>query len=186
MFAAPPCGTFSVSRFIDSPDSRDGGPPILRTRQCVRGIPEVPGPHVKELEQANLIIERTVALVLNAVQSGARYIIENPADRGDPRSPLFWIKDHGPLWLMPEIRSLVQATGAQRVTFPQCAYGAPTQKYTTLLYSPSLHQLFQAMGELKCTHSRHGRRAGGEGDGRGNWNSRSTAAYPKEMNRAFE
>ena len=32
VFAAPPCSTFSISRFVHSPDSSDGGPPPVRYR----------------------------------------------------------------------------------------------------------------------------------------------------------
>ena len=42
IFAAPPCSTFSISRFIVAESATDGGPPPVRTRDCIRGVEETP------------------------------------------------------------------------------------------------------------------------------------------------
>ena len=52
VFAAPPCSTFSISRFFDAPDSIDGGPPPVRDRNNIDGLDSVPAEHVAELKQA--------------------------------------------------------------------------------------------------------------------------------------
>ena len=85
---------------------------------------------------ANTISIRTAALLTAAHLVGTQWILENPADRGDPDLSHLWLhEDHGPLWLMPEIRALRRACGASMATFPMCAFSAPWQKYTSLMYS---------------------------------------------------
>jgi hypothetical protein len=81
VIAAPPCGSFSVSRFFDSPSVRGGGPPPVRTRRRVTGRADVDPRYAKELKTANLIVERACTLLDLAYQSGAEFVLENPADR---------------------------------------------------------------------------------------------------------
>jgi hypothetical protein len=58
ILAAPPCSTFSVSRFFRSDASSDGGPPPVRTRAHIMGRHDVPEAHREELEKANEIVRR--------------------------------------------------------------------------------------------------------------------------------
>eukprot|EP00965_Chrysotila_dentata_P010008 326316-Pleurochrysis_carterae.AAC.1 len=39
IFASPPCSTFSVSRFFSASNATDGGPPPVRDRDHVLGLP---------------------------------------------------------------------------------------------------------------------------------------------------
>ena len=85
--AAPPCSTFSVTRHFAADGSKDDGPPVVRDRNNIRGLPNVPTKHLRELRQANAIVARMTALLTAAFAAGTQYIIENPADRGDPAHP---------------------------------------------------------------------------------------------------
>eukprot|EP00965_Chrysotila_dentata_P132034 4365066-Pleurochrysis_carterae.AAC.1 len=40
VLASPPCSTFTVSRFFASPSAKDGGPPPVRDRDNVMGLPD--------------------------------------------------------------------------------------------------------------------------------------------------
>eukprot|EP00965_Chrysotila_dentata_P000554 18135-Pleurochrysis_carterae.AAC.1 len=102
------------------------------------GLPDVPSQHARELAQANEIVRRTAQLLRAAHSSGAEYILEHPADRGALSSPIFLHKRHAPIWIVPEVQALRADTDASLITFPQCALGAPAQKYTSLLVSPGL------------------------------------------------
>eukprot|EP00965_Chrysotila_dentata_P087630 2893008-Pleurochrysis_carterae.AAC.1 len=82
IIASPPCSTFSVSRFFAAKNAPDGGPPPVRDRENIMGLADVPPSHRRELEQANLLVERTAALLRAARDAGAEYILEHPADRG--------------------------------------------------------------------------------------------------------
>jgi hypothetical protein len=87
-----------VSRFFRSSQSADGGPPPVRDRENIRGIPGIPSGHVGELNDANAIVDRTVALLEAAHRSGAETVMEHPADRGDPAQPSsFMHAQHGPV-----------------------------------------------------------------------------------------
>ena len=76
IFAAPPCSTFSVSRFFRSDHSKDGGPPPVRDRDNIRGLPGIPSGHVSELNDSNAIIDRTVALLEAAHRAGAELVMD--------------------------------------------------------------------------------------------------------------
>ena len=62
IFAAPPCSTFSITRFQRSSSSPDGGPPVIRRRSSnqVEGIKDCPAAHVRELKRANELISKHV------------------------------------------------------------------------------------------------------------------------------
>eukprot|EP00965_Chrysotila_dentata_P001705 56914-Pleurochrysis_carterae.AAC.1 len=72
-------------------------------------------------------------LLRSAHAAGAEFILEHPADRGALSSSIFLHKRHAPVWLMPDIQALKADCSASLITFPQCALGAPTQKFTSLL-----------------------------------------------------
>ena len=73
ILAAPPCSTFSISRFIHSPTSADDGPPPVRVRKEIQGLRFVPPRH-PELERANNISKRMAALLLIAFRVGTHFI----------------------------------------------------------------------------------------------------------------
>ena len=85
--AAPPCSTFSIARHFAAEGSNDDGPPVVRDRNNIRGLPNVPTGHRRELLRANAIVSRMAALIMTGVGVGTQYVIENPADRGDPSHP---------------------------------------------------------------------------------------------------
>ena len=180
IIAAPPCSTFSISRFIKAQDGR--GAPRVRSRKHIRGLPDVSPKHRRELRNANDLVTRTVALLAAAQLVGTQWMLENPADRGDPNERHLWLHDdHGPLWLMPEILALRKTSKASLVTFPMCAFSAPWQKYTSLLYSAGFDVWMDPLRLLKCNHSSHKMAAGGLDDD-GNWASGPAAAYPADFN----
>lgn len=107
IFAAPPCSTYSVSPSFNSPDSPYGGPPIVRSRDHILGLPDVPPAHRRELERANEITRRTAILLTAAHRSGSHVAVENPADRGDPsQRALFQLAEHGSIWKDPYFISM--------------------------------------------------------------------------------
>eukprot|EP00965_Chrysotila_dentata_P151400 5004080-Pleurochrysis_carterae.AAC.1 len=125
------------------------------------GLPDVPPPHLRELDQANLLVDRTVSLLRAARDSGSEYLLEHPADRGHISSPLYMHKRHGPLWLMPSVADLRARHACTYITFPQCALGAPAQKYTTFMCTPGLQPVLSRLSTLTCTHRTHTSNVGG-------------------------
>ena len=61
-------------------------------------------------------------------------------------------------------------------------FGAPFQKYTTLMHSASLSPLLDSLDKWRCTHSTHAKQVGGEKDEYGEWQSARSAAYPPDFN----
>eukprot|EP00965_Chrysotila_dentata_P117983 3900225-Pleurochrysis_carterae.AAC.3 len=109
------------------------------------GLPNVPSIHRRELEQANEIVRCTANLLRTAHAAGAEYILEHPADRGALASPIFLNARHASLWVVPDVVALKFDTSASLITFPQCALGAASQKYTTLLVSAGLSPSLQSL-----------------------------------------
>ena len=182
IFAAPPCSTFSVSRHYTAKGSADGGPPVVRDRSHIAGLPHVPEGHRRELLMANAIVARTAALVMAGFHRGVQYVVENPADRGDPAHPRrFLTAEHGPVWRMKEMLALKEHYAGKEVTFAMCNFGSPWQKYSTLLYSPGLESWLAPLGRLQCTHSTHAKAAGGTVGPEGQPSS-ETSAYPANFN----
>ena len=181
IFCAPPCSTFSVSRFFKS--ASGNGPPIVRDRKHVSGLPNCPARHRAELINANAMVARMVAIIAVGWKAGSQYIIENPVDRGDRAFPRAFLEpDHAPIWLMPEMIALKKATDARTVDFSQCMFGAPWQKRTTLMYSVGFESWMSPLRRLDCTHLSHNSAVGGARSSRGNWVSAESAAYPPDLN----
>ena len=182
IIAAPPCSTFSVSRFFSSSASSDGGPPPVRNRSHVTGLPDPPAGHDRELKRANDLVRRTCQLLSAGFAAGSQFILENPSDHGDPElGDSFMHADHAPLWLMPNVQHLRAETSSRMVTFPQCMLGAPVRKDTTLMYTLGFAPFLSVLHELRCTHVKHEKLAGGS-KSNGAWESAGYAAYPAEMN----
>eukprot|EP00965_Chrysotila_dentata_P135346 4474770-Pleurochrysis_carterae.AAC.2 len=59
------------------------------------GLVDVPPSHRRELDQANLLVERTATLLRTARDAGAEYILEHPADRGLFRRPCTYTSGTG-------------------------------------------------------------------------------------------
>ena len=122
------------------------------------------------------------ALLAAAHTVGTQWALENPADRGDPAAHRLWLTDeHGPIWLMPEIVTLMKVCGAETGTFPMCAFGSSWQKFTTLAFTGGFAEWLRPLNRLTCTHSSHGEAAGGQ-DANGDWKSARAAAYPADFN----
>ena len=135
----------------------------------------------RELKRANEITVRMCALLAAAHENGVEFIVENPADRGDQSEPnLYLHADHGSLWVFPLMLSFIKRTGARTCTFAQCMFGAPFQKYTTLMYSAGLAPLLDPLDRWRCTHSTHAEQVGGDKDENGEWLSARAAAYPRQ------
>ena len=181
IIAAPPCGTFSISRFV-TPKGGKVGPKPVRSRKHIRQLPGLDAKGEQAASQANEIVRRTAALLIAGHLVGTSFMVENPADRGDAsQSDIFLHEEHGPLWHMPEMIAIKRLASCNLVTFPMCSFGSPWQKFTSLMFSAGFDAWLHPLGALRCHHHRHASMAGGEYD-EGEWNSAQTAAYPPEFN----
>ena len=177
--AAPPCSTFSVARFFQKEGQT--GPPPVRTRTHPNGIPGQPLIRIREVQRADKLIARTCDVLRAVVKTGGEFILENPADRGNPdNSYLFIHKDHAPLWILPEIKELQAEVKGTMITFPMCELGHASQKLTTLLVTPGLVEPLRFLGKLRCTHKTHHQVGGEQMDGK--YTSAEAAQYPSNLN----
>ena len=186
VIAAPPCSTFSIARFFPVANNRDHGPPPVRTRDLPRGIVEQSAGYKLEAERANLLVTRTCTILGAAFNSGAEFILENPADRGNPRDRyLFLHADHAPIWVLSEVQLLQETTGARQITFPMCEVGHQSQKLTTLLVTSNLASQLDFLSDLRCRHKSHDA-VGGRRDKDGvKFTSAQASQYPAQLNFIF-
>eukprot|EP00965_Chrysotila_dentata_P158018 5220759-Pleurochrysis_carterae.AAC.1 len=82
---------------------------------------------------------------------------------------------------MPTVRALKTDHRSNLITFPQCALGADSQKYTTLLVSPGISPMLRSLSDLCCEHHSHASIAGGRKHS-DQWSSAASAAYPPDLN----
>ena len=190
LFAAPPCSTFSITRFrnYEGPNPLDRGPPVIRTRSHIMGLPDVPPKNLNELRRANLLVTRCAILAEEIADHGGSFLIEHPSDRGCPQNTLTYhpdFKEHGPIWLFPDIVRLMQKFNAKQITFSACRFNSVHQKHTTILISPDLTSRLAHLSSMTCDHPRGFHvNIGGRSLTNG-WNTRHTAAYTPELSRAL-
>jgi hypothetical protein len=177
-----PCETFSHSRHCPP------GPRPLRSFSEPYGIKHPSPPfNANEKEQlrlGTLFAVRTAEVCSVVARCGGGFIIENPRP---------W-EGFESLFLLEEIKSLKESTGALFMDIEQCPYGGETQKPTRLLYlRVACHML-----DKRCQHEkqrwydRHGReywsahespiqrrRASGERA------TKALGAWPAQLNRMF-
>ena len=171
------CESFSLLKLRARRAKKAGAAPAMaRSRERPEGQAGVTRKQRRYLARHNTVVTRSVRLAEAVVGAGGDYVIENPADRGDPSSKLFrwrW-RRHVPLWLMPRIVALRRRTKGVEVTFPQCRMGGHFQKWTTLLASPRAAARLAPLTSLECTHERHARVAEGEA-------AKQAAEYPARL-----
>ena len=89
-------------------------------------------------------------------------------DAGDEDQPEHFVdREHAPLWLMPEVIAFKRHASCHEVTFPQCAFGSMFRKMTTFFLTSALGHILGDLSNLRCTHTHHEQRAGGERDAQG-------------------
>ena len=116
IFAAPPCSTFSVSRFYEPKDGKPGPQPV-RDRKHPDGLPNLSPSLKRELLEANGIVSRTCAILAAGWQSGTQFAVESPIDRGDEAYPRHFLTARHRLFLadLAHVRSN-QSHGGQTRT----------------------------------------------------------------------
>ena len=156
VWISTPCSSFSVLHL-------EGGKPRLRSRQEPEGVGEVPRKWRRYVRKHNGFVRFSAEAALATWRAGATYVLENPVDRGMWGSPHYsWaLKEHVPLWLMPDIRRVAGQTHPVWASFPMCAFGSPFQKLTTLMAGGARSLRVRVLGRLTCPHAHHLRRARG-------------------------
>ena len=163
IWAAPPCSTFSICRFLPT-RTPGGGPPIIRRRQegQVTGTRDVRLKNRRELKISNELTSRTVAILRAGFDAGSECGLENPVNAGDEDHPEHLVdREHAQLWLMPEVIAFKKHAGCREVTFPQCAFGSMFRKMTIFFLTPALGHILGGVNNLRCTHTHHEQRADG-------------------------
>ena len=135
VFLSPPCDTASIAH-----------DPPWRTVFAPKGVRDLSLEARTKIEQANVLYDFTCEAIRMCVERNIRWGLESAASRRAGPAKCQWAKyaNHGFLWDYPCIASL--ANDARYLTFAQCPFGAPWQKYTGLLVDntsyPTAHRIF--------------------------------------------
>ena len=182
-----PCSTFSIVRSVEVEGTK--GATVVRNRDNIKGLPDLPPPLQRQVDRSNELVRRTVTIARAIVLRGGDVCFENPCDRGgyDDEDSVVrslyqeeW-RTHGPLWKLPIMKDMKRDLNLHAVTFPQCALGGRFQKYTTLWYSPRLAPVLDCLSACTCTHDKHAEVAKGRNQAH-QWRSAEAAAYPTQLN----
>ena len=174
-FLGTPCESMSVAHR-----------PQIRGRTQPSGLRNAPREWWLYLAKHNAYIAWSAHIIDICEMGGVAWAVENPADRGDESGAAWWEakRDHAPLWLQPAMAAVLGRVGATLVTFPQCAFGAPWQKFTTVACSSCLRAEATRRLHRCCSHTAHAQVAHGRDASGVSWATRA-AAYPQELNDAL-
>ena len=150
LMVSTPCATWSAARYNEKE-----GLPVLRDLTHPIGIPDaITGKIPEQAKIANQVLDVAIDAAYMVVSHGGCYIFESPPSRaaGSAHS-IPGREQHASMWSYPRMLKLARAYRSLSVIFDQCALGAPSQKTTELLASPSIFDvLVQEFGCLRCNH----------------------------------
>jgi hypothetical protein len=184
LVGGPPCRTCS-------PSNRAGV--VKRTREELwPHVSNLPPEWVAYVLHDNECYSFMAELALPVYEAGGEFVIENPADLGDPESPIYRpsCANAPSCFVTPPFVALREAVPCVMVIFPQCGLGAPWRKLTGLLCSPGVGaklvwlQYTLLVPPLGCACARHAARAFGR-DASGSSQSKASAAWNGPMCRAL-
>ena len=168
-----PCSTYSVLR--DTP---------LRSKADPSGESVAPPGDLDTVRLHNRLAEVTAAAIVAANDSGAAWMLENPADVGVAGQVCYWPEraHYASLFDQPCIKSVLQATKARARIFAMCAFGAPWRKYTTMYFGGSLREPSASLDSRGCSHGTRGHAVRlDEHDAEGRSLATQASAYPPEL-----
>ena len=162
---AIPCETFSVARGPgDVLRQHDGG--------CIPGLPDG---MAAACQLSDALNRWSLDCCRAVVRGGGDAAIENPADRDGVLPHVRWeaMAGSASLFRMPYTVAYAEETGSVESTFPLCAFGAPWQKYITVLATPRVARLMAPLHGWVCRCLAHAAHAyGPEG------NAQRSGEYP--------
>ena len=159
-----PCSTWSRARF------RPNGPPPLRTRDRPWGLPRLSAADRKKVDQHSALLVNGLECLELLAELGAPGTAEHPEDPGRAPFPSIWATEL--------YQSFEKKAHYVRISFPQCAFEADSEKPTTLAY----HKLLDAekrFAGLRCTHAAHVPLIGKDADGK--FLTRTAQSYPPRL-----
>ena len=108
-----PCSSFSVAR------KNDGGPPPLRDRHHLWGLPGLRPQDQKKVTMGTEFMFFTQRMAKLCNRFKVAWSIENPASSF--------------IWVMPPILELAQEPQVQTITLDMCRFGSPHKKPTSIM-----------------------------------------------------
>ena len=182
--AGPNCRSFSSLRDITCEPTRSRLEPW--------GLEPMPARWKAYIDGENFHITLTAEAAAIVFEGGGDFIIEQPADYGNPDHPLYKPSraDKAHMFLTKPFRDLIVATGARVVHLVQCSLGGLARKPSDVLASPRVATRIAWMEGLLCNlpngcpHLTHPRPAKGR-NRQGVSNASLAAAWPDPMCKGF-
>ena len=114
IWIATPCHSMRRAR------NRPNGPPPLRTRQYLLGLPSLSPSDQLKVERGNILASFSCSLFMLARSLNIPVVIENPSTS--------W------LWQLPGALNLLRVRNTHVLDFDCCAFATPWRKCTILFY----------------------------------------------------
>ena len=127
------CSSFSIAR------KADGGPPPLRNRMHLWGLPGLAPRDQAKLQLGHEFMHLTVQWVRLLHASGLGWSVENPASSF--------------LWEMPPMVELAALPTAKMFRLDMCRFGSPHKKPTAVLSNVDLRELALLCDQAERPHS---------------------------------
>ena len=171
VFLAPPCSSFSIA--IED---------VLRTVSEPEGVSTLSDGWRSYVQRHNELAWFAARVCYAAEVAGVAWAIENPAARDDGVARWDEFADRGSIWHLKSTIDLARDSDASRITFAQCQFSAPWQKYTSLLVSSSAVRPFRKrFAAAVCRCAKHDLQAKGNDVITGESLTARSAAYPPLM-----
>ena len=128
MLSGPPCCTWSIARgkvVLGRPQPEHRGPRIIRTRQCLWGLPSLSLREMQQLHDGHVLLGFSMQGMVRLATTGGLGVLEHP---GEPEQA-----DAASIWRLPLMQFLLNLPGFQLRECAQGLLGATSTKRTGLL-----------------------------------------------------
>ena len=176
VIAGPPCNSWSRARFRKMLN----GPRPLRLRSEPWGRTDITltKSEQRKVDLGTSLLLATLAIIEAVCMAGGFGLLEHPRDPGVEPFPSIWALEH--------MKQLAQLVMASFMDIDQCAYGAASQKATTIGVFGAVANDEVALRSLRgrCTHSFHQKVLTGIGSD-GTFRTSAAQVYPSGLCRAL-
>ena len=151
----PNCRTWSICLHKPERDGSDGRPMRARDNPYCWGLPDLSPEETTKTEGDSLLLMRMLAIHSLAAKHNPNValLLEHPADPANHNKDTETASECSSIWATTLIETYQQLHNAMRTTWPQCATGMDTQKWTTILHKNLPH--LRRLQSLRCNCKTH-------------------------------
>ena len=155
VIGGPNCRTWSI--LLHKPDrtGEDGRPMRGRDNPYCWGLQDLTPEEITKTENDSLLLLRMLAIhhLSSIHNSTTALLLEHPSDPAIYCNDVATAKECSSIWATTLIQTYQQMHEANVATWPQCATGMETQKWTTIMFKNLPH--LRRLSTMKCRCKKH-------------------------------